>query len=304
MKRLPPLNALRTFQVAAQLGSFTRAGEALHVTQGAVSRQIRLLEDTLGRALFFRVHQGIRLTEAGEQLAQGLQQAFETMEATLDQLLNDPARQQMSINMPPTFATRWLAPRLSDFCKRYPTVDLQITTHWVQSPRHAVGIDCLVVFDQQAWPQTEGELLMTERHVLVGHPRFWRNEVPPTLGEMTLLHVLNGSERLPVWERWIAAHQLDHIDPKPGLAFSTLDQAINAAVSGTGVAIVDEVMVRPELASGALRRFNQLSLQGPYGYWFVDLAHEDDRRATVRLFREWLREQVQRDAQLSAHPPK
>lgn len=64
MKRLPPLNALRTFQVAAQLGSFTRAGEALHVTQGAVSRQIRLLEDTLGRALFFRVHQGIRLTEA------------------------------------------------------------------------------------------------------------------------------------------------------------------------------------------------------------------------------------------------
>ncbi len=293
MKRLPPLNALRAFQVAAQLGSFTKAGEAMHVTQGAISRQVKLLEDTLGRPLFFRVHQGIRLTEAGEQLASGLQTAFDAMQQAVDRLQADQTRQQIAINIPPTFATRWLAPRLSVFCERYPFVDLHITTNWVQSLRDTQGLDCLVMFDQTPWPRTDSEQLMLERHVMVGSPRLWRNGVPPTLSGLTLLHILNGSERLPVWERWIEAHQLQHIDPKPGLSFSTLDQAINAALSGTGVAIVDEAMIRPELAADTLRRFNTLHMDGPYGYWFVDLSREGEHKATVRLFREWLREEVQ-----------
>jgi LysR family glycine cleavage system transcriptional activator len=300
MKRLPPLNALRAFQVTAQLGSFTKAGDVLNVTQGAVSRQVKLLETTLGRPLFLRVHQGIRLTEAGEQLAQGLHLAFNAMQTAVERVYSDRSRQQIAVNTPPTFATRWLAPRLSDFCQRYPLVDLQITTDSVQSLREGTGLDCLVVYEREAWPRSEGQLLTTERHVLVGHPKFWRNEVPPSLTDMTLLHILNGHERLRVWERWIEAHQLDHLDPKPGLTFSTLDQVINAAVSGTGVAVVDEAMVRPELASGALRRINDLHLDGPYGYWLVDVSLDDETRATVRLFQEWLLEQIQQDRPLSA----
>ena len=292
MKRLPPLNALRAFHVAAQQGSLTKAGTVLHVTQGAVSRQVKLLEDSLGRPLFFRVHQGIKLTETGKLLAEGLQSTFGGLEQLIDHITQDQRRQQISINIPPTFATRWLAPRLSKFCSIYPFVDLNITTNWVQSLRESESYDCLVVFDTAAWPKVECEPLMLEKHVMVCHPSLWRHDLPPTLSQQTLLHVLNGSERLPVWERWIRQHNLTHIDPKPGLNFSTLDQVINAALSGAGAAIVDEHMVRPELSAGSLRLFNELHMDGPYGYWFVDVAKDGEHKAVVRLIRDWFRQEM------------
>jgi LysR family glycine cleavage system transcriptional activator len=296
MKRLPPLNALRAFHVAAQQGSLTKAGAVLHVTQGAVSRQVKLLEDALGRPLFFRVHQGIKLTETGKLLAEGLNATFGGLEQLIEHITQDQRRQRISINIPPTFATRWLAPRLSKFCSIYPFVDLHITTNWVQSLRECESVDCLVVFDTAPWSAGEGEPLMSERHVMVSHPSLWRQDVPPTLGQQTLLHILNGSERLPVWERWIEQHNLAHIDPKPGLTFSTLDQAINAALSGAGVAIVDEHMIRPELKSGALRLFNELHMDGPHGYWFVDVAKDGEHKAVVRLIRDWLRQELASDS--------
>mgnify|MGYP000125435556 CR=1 FL=1 len=292
MKRLPPLNALRAFHAAAQEGNFTKAGAALHVTQGAISRQVKLLEDVMGRPLFFRVHQGIRLTETGKLLAEGLQTAFGGLEQLMDRINSDQRRLQIAINLPPTFATRWLAPRLSKFCNQYPFVDFQITTNWVQSLRECEAHDALVVFDQAPWPKTDSELLMLEKHVMVCHSGMWSNDLPPTLGSQTLLHILNGKERMPVWERWIEQHHLGHINPQPGVAFSTLDQVINAAVSSAGVAIVDLSMVRPELASGVLRRFNDLDMDGPYGYWFVDVAKDNEHKAVVRLFRDWLQQEV------------
>jgi LysR family glycine cleavage system transcriptional activator len=292
MKRLPPLNALRAFHVAAQQSSFTKAGVVLHVTQGAISRQVKLLEDVMGRPLFFRVHQGIKLTETGKLLAEGLQTAFGGLEQLFDRINSDQRRLQIELNIPPTFATRWLAPRLSKFCNLYPFVDFQITTNWVQSLRDSESHDGLVVFAQGPWPKVYCELLMLEKHVMVCHPSLWLSDLPPTLGTQTLLHILNGKERLPVWERWIEHNHLSHINPQPGVAFSTLDQVINAAISGAGVAIVDQSMIRPELASGVLRRFNEKHMVGPYGYWFVDVAKDDEHKAVVRLFREWLKQEV------------
>ncbi len=134
MKRLPPLNALRAFSVAARCGSMSKAGEALHVTQGAVSRQVKLLEETLGRSLFLRVPQGLKLTEAGALLAEHFGHAFDGIERVGEHLASDQRRLHLRINVPPTFATRWLAPRLTDFRRRHPFVDLQITTHWLQTP--------------------------------------------------------------------------------------------------------------------------------------------------------------------------
>jgi LysR family glycine cleavage system transcriptional activator len=292
MKRLPPLNALRAFLTAAQQGSFTKAGAVLNVTQGAISRQVKLLEDVMGRPLFFRVHQGIKLTETGKLLAEGLQTAFGGLEQLFDRINSDQRRLQIAINIPPTFATRWLAPRLSKFCNLYPFVDFQITTNWVQSVRESESHDGLVVFAQAPWPKVDCELLILEKHVMVSHPSLWLNDLPPTLGNQTLLHILNGAERLPVWERWIEHKHLSHINPQPGVAFSTLDQVINAAISGAGVAIVDQSMIRPELASGVLRRFNEGHMDGPNGYWFVDVAKDDEHKAVVRLFREWLKQEV------------
>lgn len=291
-KRLPPLNALRTFAMAAHWLSFTKAAEALYVTQGAVSRQVKILEDWLRTPLFVRSAHGLELTPQGRELAQGVDQALTHLAKVIDQIQRVPRQNQLAINIPPTFATRWLAPRLADFRKYHPHIDLSITNDFVRHIRDAKQYKCLITFDQQAWLDCDSRLLMHERHVTVASPALWRDGLPPRLENVTLLHVLNGEDRLPVWENWIKTFSLTHIDPAPGLSFSTLDQAINTAIMGAGVAVVDAAMVTRELASGSLRRLNQLEMQGSYGYWFVDLTKDQQNRALVILFREWLQEQL------------
>ena len=288
MKRLPPLNALKAFAVAARQGSFTLAGEELHVTQGAISRQIKQLETALGVPLFNRVHQAVELTDAGRELAESLQRLFAEMEVAVNKAAGKHRRQMLAVNVPPTFATRWLAPRLSDFQARYPHIDLSITTDRIGSLRETRALDCQIVFDRQPWPKVVCEPVLKERHILVSSPALWRQGKPPALPGTTMLHVLDGGQRLPVWEQWVAQHGPQGLDVRPGLTFSTLDQAINAAVAGAGVVVVDEAMVVRELQSGELLRHNPLQVEGPFGYWFVVPARQSPVPERVSDFKAWL----------------
>ena len=292
MKRLPPLNALKAFAVAAREGSFTHAGEVLHVTQGAISRQIKQLETALGVPLFNRVHQAVELTDAGRELAESLQRLFAEMEVAVNKAAGKHRRQMLAVNVPPTFATRWLAPRLSDFQARYPQIDLSITTDRITSMRETRALDCLIVFDRQAWPKVACEPVLKERHIMVSSPALWKQGQPPALPGATLLHVMDGGQRLPVWEQWIAQHGPRALDAKPGLNFSTLDQAINAAIAGAGVVVVDEAMVVRELQSGELLRHNTLFVEGPFAYWFVLPTRQSGTPERVSDFKSWLMEKA------------
>jgi LysR family transcriptional regulator, glycine cleavage system transcriptional activator len=128
--------------------------------------------------------------------------------------------------------------------------------------------------------------------VAVASPELWQDGLAPALDKLTLLHVLAGSKRLPLWENWLASLGIRHVDPRPGIAFSTMDQAINAAVSGAGVAVVDAPMVERELAEQRLRRLDHHELTASHGYWFVeprDPARRDPAHsAVVALFQAWL----------------
>jgi LysR family glycine cleavage system transcriptional activator len=288
VKRLPPLNALKAFAVAAREGSFTHAGEVLHVTQGAISRQIKQLETALGVPLFKRVHQAVELTPPGKELADTLQRLFGEMEVAVNRAAGQQRPQVLAVNVPPTFATRWLAPRLSDFRQRFPFIDLHITTDRIATLREARSLDCLIVFDQQPWAKSACEPVMKERHVMVSSPALWRHGQPPAIPGATLLHVLDGGQRLPVWEHWIAQHGPRELDVRPGLTFSTLDQAISAAIAGAGVVVVDEAMVVRELQSGQLQRHNDLLVEGPFAYWLVLPNRQGDTPARVQDFKAWL----------------
>ena len=292
MKRLPPLNALKAFAVAAREGSFTLAGEALHVTQGAISRQVKQLETSLGVPLFLRVHQAVELTPAGKELADTLNRLFGEMEVAVNKAAAKHRPQMLSVNVPPTFATRWLAPRLSDFRTRFPHIDLSIKTDRINVMREARALDCLIVFGPEGWPKAECKALMKERHVMVSSPKLWANKKPPAIPGATMLHVLDGGQRLPVWEQWIAQHGPHDLDARPGLNFSTLDQAISAAIAGAGVVIVDESMVVRELQSGELVRHNKLCVEGPSGYWVVLPTAPSSAPARVQDFMGWLVEQA------------
>ena len=298
-KHLPPLNALRTFTVAARCLSFTKAAESLCVTQGAVSRQVKVLEDWMGVPLFHRATKGLQLTPDGMELAKGVDFALSHVATVIEQIKQATHPNTLNINIPPTFATRWLAPRLADFRKRYPHIDLSITNEVVSHPRDAKPYQCLITFGQQGWPDRDSRLLMNEQHVLVASPELWHEGSPPQLEDATLLHVLNGEVRLPLWENWINAFSQTHINTAPGISFSTLDQAINTAIMGGGVAIVDAVMVAREIANGSLRRVNQLELPGSYGYWFVSNASDSESEDLVTLFRNWMQSQLFPDTEVS-----
>jgi DNA-binding transcriptional LysR family regulator len=294
MKQLPPLTALRAFDAAVRTGSFTRAGESLHVTQGAISRQVKQLEDWLGKPVFVRHYQGLTLTPAGSLLAQSLDAAFATIHDAVEQIGHLGARQRISVNVPETFASRWLAPRLRAFHSRHPDIDLTITTNAVANQREAQPYDCLVLFLDQPWTQGDSRLLRQEQYVAVASPELWQDGLAPELGKSTLLHVLAGSKRLPLWENWLASLGIRHIDARPGIAFSTMDQAISAAVSGAGVAVVDAPMVERELAEQRLRRLGPHELTARHGYWFVEprepALRDPAHSAVVALFQAWLLE--------------
>lgn len=304
MQRLPPLTALRAFDAAVRTGSFTRAGETLHVTQGAISRQIRQLEDWLGKPVFVRQHQGLTLTPAGSLLAQSLDTAFATIGQAVEQIGSLGARQRIAVNVPETFASRWLAPRLGGFRSRHPDIDLTITNYPVANLRDAQSYDCLVLFLDQPWSKGACRLLRQEHYVAVASPDLWQDGLAPRLETATLLHVMaDNNRRLPLWENWLASLGLPHIDARPGIAFSTMDQAINAAVSGAGVAVVDAPMVARELAEQRLRRLDNHELTARHGYWFIEPLAPDQRSpahsAVVALFQAWLLESSQTTAAVS-----
>lgn len=292
MKRLPPLNALRAFSAAAQTGSFTQAGELLHVTQGAISRQVKMLEQHLEARLFDRAHQSVSLTPVGQALADALVHAFDQIQEAVEKASQTPTRQMLNINAPPTFATRWLAPRLSDFRQQHPLIDLSITTDRIQTLKNARQHDCLVFFDQTPWPDLACQRLMQEHHIMACSPSMWHGDRPPKLVDATLLHVLDGDKRLPIWEQWDLKFNLSGLDTQGGLHFSTLDQAINASIAGAGILVVDQTMITQELRSGLLKRFDARELMGPQAYWFAEITPNSDQQKLVATFRTWLMKQL------------
>ncbi|WP_176060985.1 LysR family transcriptional regulator [Paraburkholderia sp. BCC1876] len=284
MRRLPSLIALRFFEETARHMSFNRAATALCVTQGAVSRQIKLLEESLGAKLFERDHKGIRLTPAGLQLLPCLSEAFDTIERGFRQITAAKGRRRLVVAVPPTFATQWFSPRLGSLAVELPDVELSIRT----DPTN--DCHCNIRFGRHALPDAHSELLMIERHVLVGAPRLLGQPLDQLLEQMPALHVLHNDARLDLWPNWLAMAGLPAHYAENGIEFSTLEQAIRAARKGAGLAIVDRNMIVEELADGSLAQFSDIEVAGPFGYW-LDVAQRHAELEHVQAFAGWMREE-------------
>lgn len=293
MARLPPLNTLRVFYIASQTKSFTKAATQLHVTQGAVSRQIKALEDSLGIPLFIRQHHELVLTPSGENLAFTVAQAFKLLEDGIAQVRPSLTRQKLLVNVPQTFASRWLAPRLRSFQEQYPHLDLSITTDIITSQTQAQRYDCCLIFSNSAWPHGDSELLHLERHAVVASPKLWVEGAVNNIDNFTLLHLLNNDGTLlPIWKHWFANSQHANSFNQAGITFSSLDQAINAAVAGAGIALVDRLMIERELEAKQLIQVDSREMRGPYGYWLISTERKKNEsqssyHASMQL-REWL----------------
>ncbi|HMC48025.1 LysR family transcriptional regulator [Caballeronia sordidicola] len=285
MRHLPSLIALRFFEETARHLSFNRAARALCVTQGAVSRQIRLLEESLGVKLFERDHKGIRLTQAGVLLMPSVTEAFDVIERGTRHLTGTVERKRLIVSLPPTFATQWFSSRLGGLAEQLPDVDLSIRT------QESDECHCSVRFGRDAAAHGWSELLMVERHALVGSASFTGMPVETLLDRLPALHVLHEDVRLNLWPDWLAKAGLPPRYAENGIEFSNLQQAIHAARRGVGLAVVDLNMIADELIEGDLVRISDVEISGPFGYWLdVPEAYRDV--STVTGFADWLRHEA------------
>ena len=293
--RLPPLNALRAFEAAGRHQSFTHAAEELHVTQGAVSRHVKLLEDYLGVALFRRLARGLELTEQGRSFLPEVSDSFRRLAAAAKTVAAED--HDLRVIAPPSVAIRWLVPRIHRFQARYPDIRVRMSTELYNYDGllrgdFDLGLDCYEIERPEAF---DSILIMREALTPVCAPSLV--DGPDPLREPNDLrhHVLlHPTEDHRDWRRWLDFAGADQVDPTQGQSFGTLDLAVRAAASGLGVAIGDLGLIRPELESGqVVAPFDEI-LRKDTGYLLIALKGRFDE-PKIAAFRDWLLEEADAD---------
>lgn len=285
---LPSLNALRAFAVAGRHLNLTTAAAELFVTPSALSHQIRGLEEQLGVKLFRRTGKGLALTHEGSLLLPGLTESFEKMASTLALLGATSRENGIAVSMLSTFAMRWFIPRLSAFQKERPDINIRISTSVALVDFRAGDVDCAIRFGDGTWQGLHADLLFPEQLVPVCSPNLPTKEkplaTPADLKHHTLLHA---QLRADDWRIWLHAAGVDDTDAEYGPVFETRNFAIQAAIDGLGVAIVDPHLVAEELKSGRLiQPFAQLPIsRGAYYLVYPDRIAKAER---FIAFRTWL----------------
>jgi LysR family transcriptional regulator, glycine cleavage system transcriptional activator len=280
-----PLTALRTFEAAARHGSFTRAAEELHVTQGAVSRQVQALEDRIGTTLFERNGRTIALSLEGRLLATAATDALERLGEAVS-MLSRPSR-RFTLSMLPSLAACWMAPRMQDFAAAHPELEprLSASRHLVDFQRE--GIDAAIRYGPGGWPDVRAEQLATERIFPVCSPAYAAGldlRRPEDLKRATLLHTdVPGG-----WADWFAAAGCPEAFTDKGVYLDEDAALLRAAAEGEGMALGRSVLVAGDLASGRLIAPFDISIPATFSYWFV-VPLDGERRREVELVRSWLR---------------
>ncbi len=311
-RQLPPLNAVRAFESAARNGGFTRAADALCVSQGAVSRHIACLEQWLQVKLFARIHRGVELTPQGSAFFNVAKSTLDLLESGAAQLKRSPDQNRLRLKLPPTFAMRWLVPRLVRFHALHPEVDVQITTSHANADFDREDVDIGIY----SWPEPPTgpgyRKVLTEILLPVcapGLPQRAPLREPADLENHVLLCSLN---RPTDWPAWVAAARLDGIDGNRGLKFENAALGYQAAIDGLGVMMAQWAFVEDDLAAGRLIAPFDLKLATSRAY-FLATHPNREKSGSLRAFEDWIlreSETVERRLLASIHrdrrrdPPK
>lgn len=301
--RLPPLNALRAFVAAARHLSFSRAAEELFVTPAAVSQQVKLLEDHLGHVLFRRTNRALLLTDEGQALLPGLAEAFALMHHALASLETLDDTGVLTVSMAPSFAAKWLVPRLESFQSLHPDIDVRVTASMNLVAFADDGVDCAIRYGLGQYPGLVVDKLLDESVVPVCSPALRGAGAPPELlRDVTLLHDDSPEQdaSCPTWRMWLKAAGIDGVDAGRGLHFNQASLVLEAAIAGRGAALAKVQLAGEDLRSGRLVRLFDVSQPVAFGYYFVCPPAKAAQRK-VALFRDWILRETKADA---AYPKK
>ncbi len=291
-RRLPPLNALRAFEAAARHLNFSRAADELSVTPGAVSQQIQNLEDYVGAALFKRTPKGLLLTDAAQTALPALREAFDRLAEAASLLTAAVDGRRLTLTAPPSFAAKWLVPRLGAFEQGHPQVDIWLSAGIELVDLAAGEVDVAIRYGAGRYPGLEVRRLFSETVIPVAAPSHLAENplnTPADLANHILLH--DGSPDLddscPDWSMWLAARGLKSIDGMRGPRFNQSSLVIEAAVNGRGVALAKRTLAAADLEAGRLVAPLQIATAVDFAYYLVH-PKAKGRLPQVKAFVSWI----------------
>jgi LysR family glycine cleavage system transcriptional activator len=313
--RLPPLNALRVFEAAARHLSFKEAAQELHITQAAVSHQVKSLEKYLGVQLFKRSARGVSLTDAARACLPRLREGFDALAAAVEMVRERGEETELVITAPPVFTARWLMPRLADFSKREPKIELRVFASSKMVDAGALDSSQLVGHLDLRTESSAVQIHLGAGHyagnradrlfgvsiAAVANPELVKGKpglrTPADLAHHTLLHddameIVAGGE---AWRKWLeAAGVAERVDANRGPHFSTNILSLEAASQKLGVALALHPLIDADIASGRLCEPFDVVVKPPSAYYLVCPEVIADR-PPVAAFRKWLLQQVKSD---------
>jgi LysR family transcriptional regulator, glycine cleavage system transcriptional activator len=289
-----PLNALRVFEAAARHLSFTRAADELAVTPAAVGQHIRALEDVLGVVLFKRSARALDLTPEAARALPALRAAFEHFEEAVRVMQSAQTSNVLTISVPPSFAAKWLVPRLDRYTGTRPQMQVRVLAQERLADFTSENLDLAIRYGAGGYADMHVEQLMAEDVAVMASPDMAAQvSAPEDLATAVLIHddsSLDDAD-VPSWSHWLAAAGVPHENAERGLRFNLSSLVIEAAATGKGVALVKQALAATEIANGRLVRLFNSSQAAKFAYWMV--APEPQwRQKKVQEFIGWLRSEA------------
>jgi LysR family transcriptional regulator, glycine cleavage system transcriptional activator len=288
---LPSISLLAAFEATARAGSVTVAARELHLTQSAVSRQVRALEEQLGVELFIRERQTLRLTLAGDGYAREIRDALRRISSASLNLRANPHGGTLNLAVLPTFGTRWLVPRLPKFLAGNPGVSVNLVTRLSPFDFRFDSIDAAIHFGDATWPGAELTLLMSERTLPACSPAFRERHTLKTAADLLDVPLLHTTTRPDAWETWFAANAVP-FQTVHGMLFDQFAIAAQAAVAGLGVALLPTFLFEDELARGELVAAVDGDIESAQHYYLACPFERTDY-PPLAAFRRWLADEAQ-----------
>jgi len=287
--RLPPMQALRAFEAAARTRSLTRAAESLHLTHGAISHQIKSLEADFGVRLVERAGRGIRLTDEGERFATRVRAVLSDLGDAVREVTERANPGQLRVSVIPSFAARWLLPRIGKFFAKHPEIDLDVIANIALADFKRDDVDVAIRHGFGDWPGLVSEHVLDDATFPVCSPRLNNGRLPlrpEDLSRYTLLRSEGES-----WKSWFEAAGLDWPEPTRGPAFSDSSHTMQAAIDGQGIALARSSLLGNDVRNGVLIQPFDIVVPLPKKYFLVYPPRLVDS-PKLSPFRQWLFEEV------------
>ena len=298
--RIPATQALRALEAVARTGSLTKAAEAMHLTHGAISHQLKGLEDDLGVCLIERAGRGIRLTDEGERFAGRIRAALTDIAEAVREITEHNNPRQFRVSVMPSFAARWLLPRIGRFLAAHPDIDLDVRASVTLVDFRRDDLEAALRYGGGNYPGVMSEHLLDDVYYPVCSPRLGGGRLPTRPAEISRYLLLRSDNEF--WQPWFRAAGLDWPEPTRGPIFNDASHLMQAAVDGQGIALARSSLIGNDIANGVLVRLFDTEVPSPNRYYLVYPTRLADSPKLER-FRAWLRDEIARDAVTPhAHP--